>query len=132
MEKNLQQFFKCDPRALFQYLIAVALIGWLFVQAFSYATTPEKSYTATVTDVKSYSGEGGVHYLVVTDLADSGETHVFEFVVSPLKSLFDSLEDLSDSIEIGKSYIFNVYGHNRTKFLKEYETIASVKEVILQ
>lgn len=126
--KNRSKSF--NTRALFSLLVCSILIGWLFVHAFSYATTT-CSYTATVTDVKSYSGEGGVHYLVVTDLADSGETHVFEFVVSPLKALFNSSEDLSN-IEIGKSYIFNVYGHNRTKFLKEYETIASVKEVILQ
>lgn len=126
MKKNLQQFFKCDPRALFQYLIAVALIGFLFIQAFQYATTPEQHYIATVTEKKKIpTGGGGKTFrpLVVTRLAD-GEEHIFQVTDSPSHLRFASSK-LYDSIDVGKTYTFRVYGYS-DEAIEQYENILSV------
>lgn len=126
--KKLQKFCKLNLQEAFAFLLVCALIGFLFIRAFSYATTSNHSYTATVTETKELPTGGGLpKHLVVTRLVDTNEVHVFEVSNSFLRFRFDSSK-VYNSIEIGKTYIFNVYGYCNEDF-REYENILSVEEV---
>lgn len=132
MKKITTSSSKCNIRTLFEFLICSVLIGWLFIQAFSYATTPEHHYVATVTEKKKIpTGGGGRTWLplVVTSLAD-GEEHIFQ-VTNSYSHLHFASSKLYNSIEVGKTYTFNVYGYAKEDF-KQYETILSVEEFASQ
>lgn len=129
MKKFTTSSSKCNPQTLFEFLIVSALIGWLLVQAFQYATTPEQHYIATVTEKKEIpTGGGGKTFrpLVVTRLAD-GEEHIFQ-VTDSLSHLRFASSKLYDSIDVGKTYTFRVYGYT-DEAIEQYENILSVEEI---
>lgn len=127
MKKITTSSSKCNARTLFSFLIVSALIGWLFVQEFSYATAPEQHYVATVIEKKEIPTGGALWLpLVVTRLAD-GEEHIFQ-VTNSYSHLNFSSSKLYDSIEVGKTYTFNVYGYAKEDF-QQYENILSVEEI---
>lgn len=112
------------------FLVVVTLsILCRCAHSWSYATSEQISYTATVTrmEVKEHNNES--KYLVFTRLTDTDEVYVFQITDSFFHGRFDS-SDLYGSIEEGKTYIFIVYGY-RTEELSEYENILSVEEISL-
>ena len=104
------------------WIIAIALLVAVTVTV--KVQTNINIYTATVTDKsRAIEGDG---YLIFTTL-DNGQIKVFENDDSFLKGKFNS-SDVYAQIEIGKTYIFKVYGY-RIPLLSWYENITRFHEI---
>lgn len=90
--------------------------------------TTEATYDVVVMEkaVKRIDEED--RYLVYTKLLDTGEIRVFQITDSISRMRFDSA-DRYDSIKVGKSYRFEVYGM-REEHLSNYENIIAISEII--
>lgn len=107
--------------------IFLLYVLWSCGHDFNYETSEEHTYTAYVTNMDVKTKDRESKYLVFTRLVDTDEVRVFQITDSYSHGRFNS-SDLYGSIEVGKTYVFTVYGY-RTEYLSEYENILSVEEV---